>query len=137
MTVRVHYFNANRCQNLRGYWIDRVLLDLGLSVILLPYYIYKELGLGELKPTCVTLKLANHSIKVSRGIIEDVFIQVDTVYYLVDFIILDTQPVECESSKRHILAILGRPFLATANAFIYCRNELLKLSFGNITLETN
>ena len=63
--------------------------------------------------------------------------QVDTVYYLVDFIILDTQPVEFESSKRHIPVILGRPFLATANAIIHCRNELLKLSFGNITLETN
>ena len=54
-----------------------------------------------------------------------------------DFIILDTQPVECESSMRYIPVILGRPFLATVNAIIHCRNELLKLSFGNITLETN
>ena len=50
---------------------------------------------------------------------------------------LDTQPVESESSKRHIPVILGRPFLATANAIIHCRNGLLKLSFGNITLEKN
>ena len=64
-------------------------------------------------------------------------IQVDIVYNPVDFIILDTQPVECESSKRHILVILGRPFLATTNAIIHCRNGLLKLLFGNITLETN
>ncbi|GFZ16814.1 hypothetical protein Acr_26g0000840 [Actinidia rufa] len=32
---------------------------------------------------------------------------------------------------------LGRPFLATANAVIHCRHGLLKLSFGNMTLETN
>ena len=64
-------------------------------------------------------------------------IQVDTVYYPVDFIVLDTQPVESESYKHHIPVILGRPFLATANAIIHCRNGLLKLSFGNITLETN
>ena len=54
-----------------------------------------------------------------------------------DFIILDTQLVESKLSKRHIPVILGRPFLATTNAIIYYRNELLNLSFGNITLETN
>ena len=120
-----------------GYRIDRALLDLGSSVNLLPYHVYKDLGLGELKPTRVTLELADRSIKVPRGVVEDVLIQVDTVYYPVDFIVLDTQHVESESSKRHIPVILGRPFLATSNAIIHCRNGLLKLSFGNITLETN
>ncbi|XP_031282800.1 uncharacterized protein LOC116141434 [Pistacia vera] len=33
--------------------------------------------------------------------------------------------------------ILGRPFLATANALINCRNGLMTLSFGNMTLEVN
>jgi len=47
---------------------------------------------------------------------------------------LDTQPVEaCNSFP----VILGRPFLATSNALINCRNGLMKLSFGNITLEMN
>ena len=88
-----------------GYRIDQALLDLGSSVNLLPYSVYKELGLGELKPTRVTLELTDQSVKIPRGIIEDVLIQIDTVYYLVDFIILDTQLVESESSKRHILVI--------------------------------
>ena len=103
----------------------------------LPYSVYKELDLGELKPTCITLELANRSVKVSKGIIEDELIQVDTIYYQIDFIVLDTQPIEFELSKRHIPVILRQPFLATANAIIHCRNGLLKLSFGNITLETN
>ncbi|GFS42481.1 hypothetical protein Acr_00g0080060 [Actinidia rufa] len=120
-----------------GCKIDRALLNLGSSVNLLSYSVYKDLGLGELKPTRVTLELANRSIKVPRGIVEDVLIQVDTVYYPVDFIVLDTQPVYCESSKRHIPIILGRPFLAIANAVIHCRHGLLKLSFGNMTLEIN
>jgi hypothetical protein len=47
---------------------------------------------------------------------------------------LDTQPVEaCNSFP----VILGRPFLATSNALINCRNGLMKLSFGNMTLEMN
>ena len=101
--------------------IDRILFDLGSSVNLLPYSIYKELDLGELKSTHATLEWADRSVKVPRCIVEDVHIQVDIVYYLVYFIILDTQLVECELSKRHILVILGRPFLATTNTIIHCR----------------
>jgi hypothetical protein len=63
------------------------LLDLGASVNLLPYSVYVQLGLGELKPTSVTLQLADRSMKVPRGIIEDVLIKVDKFYYLVDFIV--------------------------------------------------
>ena len=140
MKVKAQSFNANMCQNIRTpvlRLVDRAFLNIGSSGNLLPYSVYKELGLGELKSTRVTLKLADRSVKVLRGIIEDVLIQVDTIYYLVDFIVLDTQPVESESSKRHILVILGWPFLATVNVIIHYRNGLLKLLFYNITFETN
>ena len=33
--------------------------------------------------------------------------------------------------------ILGRPFLATLNAIINCRNGVMKLTFGNMSLELN
>ena len=59
----------------------------------------------------------------------------DKFYYLVDFLILDTQSVVNMESK--IPIILGRPFLATANALINCRNGLMKMTFGNMTLEVN
>uniref|UniRef100_A0A2N9GKN7 Retrotransposon gag domain-containing protein n=1 Tax=Fagus sylvatica TaxID=28930 RepID=A0A2N9GKN7_FAGSY len=52
--------------------IDRALLDLGASVNLLPYSVYEQLGLGELKPTKVVLQLADRSIRKPRGIVEDV-----------------------------------------------------------------
>ena len=39
--------------------IDKALLDLGASVNLLPYSMYKQLGLGELKSTNITLSLAD------------------------------------------------------------------------------
>ncbi|XP_057954056.1 uncharacterized protein LOC131148356 [Malania oleifera] len=51
--------------------IGRVLLDLGSSVNLLPFLIYEQLGLGELKRTTMMLQLANQSVKALRGIIED------------------------------------------------------------------
>jgi hypothetical protein len=71
---------------------------------------------------------------VPRGIIKDVLVQVDKLVYPVDFIFLDTQSVEACNSF-HV--ILGRPFLATSNVLINCRNGLMKLSFGNMTLEMN
>ncbi|XP_059458376.1 uncharacterized protein LOC132187972 [Corylus avellana] len=73
--------------------IERALLDLGASVNLLPYSVYVQLGLGELRPTSMTLQLADRSVKVPRGIVEDVLIKVDKFYFPVDFIVLDTEPV--------------------------------------------
>ena len=57
--------------------IERALLDLGASVNLLPYSVFQSLNLGELKPTFVTLLLADRFVKVPRGIVEDVLVQVD------------------------------------------------------------
>ncbi|XP_026384340.1 uncharacterized protein LOC113279912, partial [Papaver somniferum] len=115
--------------------VNKALLDLGASVNLLPYSVYEQLGLGELKPTSITLQLADRSVKIPRGVVEDVLIKVDKFYFPVDFIVLDTQPVQ--NPDCHIPVILGRPFLATSNAIINCRNGVLKLSFGNMTVELN
>ncbi|XP_057491359.1 uncharacterized protein LOC130777083 [Actinidia eriantha] len=115
--------------------IERALLDLGASVNLLPYSVYKQLGLGELKPTNITLQLADRSTRIPRGMVEDVLIQVDKFYFPADFIVLDTQPVE--NPHNHIPIILGRPFLATSDAFIQCRNGVMRLKFGNMTCELN
>nr|CAN72596.1 hypothetical protein VITISV_017641 [Vitis vinifera] len=100
-----------------------------------PYSIYKQLGLGELKPTSITLSLADRSVKIPRGIIEDVLVQVDNFYYPVDFVVLDTDPIFKEAN--YVPIILGRPFLTTSNAIINCRNGLMQLTFDNMTLELN
>ena len=119
--------------NICGTCIDKSLLDLGASVNLLPYSMYKQLGLGELKPTNITLSLADRSVKIPKGIVEDVLVKVEKFYYPVDFVVLDTEPIANEPN--HVPIILGRPFLATANAIINCRNGVMQLTFGNMTLE--
>ena len=121
--------------NIGGISVEKALLDLGASVNLLPYSMYKQLGLGELKPTSITLSLADRSIKIPKGTIEDVLIQVDRFYYPVDFVVLDTEPVAVGTNRVPI--ILGRPFLATSNAIINCRNGVMQITFGNMTLELN
>ena len=74
-------------------------------------------------------------MKIPRGIIEDVLIQIDKFFYPVDFIVIDTQHVR--DPKKHTPVILGRHFLATAYGLINCRNGNMQLSFGNMTMELN
>ena len=81
--------------------------------------IFRRLGLGEARPTTVTLQLENRSLKQPRGgggggggggrgrVIEDVLVKVDKFIFRVDFIVLDME----EDKEIHI--VLGRPFLAT------------------------
>ena len=121
--------------NIGGTCVEKALVDLWASVNLLPYSVYKQLGLGELKPTSIKLSLVDRSIKMPKGIVEDVLIQVDKFYYHVDFVVLDTKPVVVGTN--YVPIILGRPFLATSNAIINCRNGVMKLAFGNMTLELN
>ena len=115
--------------------MEKALLDLGASVNLLPYSIYKQLGLGKLKPTSITLSLEDRSVKIPRGMIEDVLVQVDKFYYPMEFFVLDTDPVV--KGINYVPIILGRPFLATSNVIINCRNGVMQLTFGNMTLELN
>ena len=121
--------------NIGGNCIDKALLDLGASVNLMPYSVYMQLGLGELKPTTITLSLADRSVKIPKGIVEDVLVKIDKFYYPVDFVVLDTEPSSNEPN--HVPIILGRPFLATANAIINFRNGIMQLTFGDMTLELN
>ena len=74
-------------------------------------------------------------MKIPKGIVEDVLVKIDKFYYPVDFVVLDTEPSSNEPN--HVPIILGRPFMATANAIINCRNGLMQLTFGDMTLELN
>ncbi|RVW23642.1 Retrovirus-related Pol polyprotein from transposon 17.6 [Vitis vinifera] len=92
--------------NIGGTHVEKALLDLGASVV-----------------------------KIPRGVIEDVLVQVDKFYYPVDFVVLDTDSSVKE--ENYVPIILGRPFLATSNAIVNCRNGVMQLTFGNMTLELN
>ena len=74
-------------------------------------------------------------MKIPKGIVEDVLVKVDKFYYPVHFVVFDTEPIASEPN--HVVIILGRAFLATANAIINCRNGVMQLTFGNMTLELN
>jgi len=68
-------------------------------------------------------------------LIEDVLVKVGDFIYPVDFVVLETEVVV--SPENEIPVILGRPFLATCNALINCKDGKMKLTFGNMTMEVN
>ncbi|XP_062081084.1 uncharacterized protein LOC133785884 [Humulus lupulus] len=92
--------------------VGRVLCDLGASINLMPMSIFKKLGIGEARPTTVTLQLADRSMAHLEGNIEDVLVQVDEFIFLADFIILNYE------ADKDVPIILGRPFLATGRTLI-------------------
>ena len=100
---------------------ERALCDLAASINLMPLSIFKRLGLGEARPTTVTLQLADRSLKHPRGVIEDVLVKVDKFIFPADFIVLDME------ENKEIPIILGRPFLATGRAMIDVQRGELKL----------
>ncbi|GJU98606.1 reverse transcriptase domain-containing protein [Tanacetum coccineum] len=107
--------------------LDRTnaLADSGASIDLLPHSIYKKIGLGALKPTRMTLELANRSVKHPMGIVEDVVVRVDGFTFLADFVVVNFEP------DPRVPIILGRPFLRTIKAVIDLYEEKLTLRVGS------
>jgi len=87
----------------------------------MPLSVFRTLGLGEPKPTSVSLQLADRSIKYPRGVIKDVLVKVEKLYFLADFIVLDIE------KDREVPLFSGRPFLATGNTLIDAQQGKLTL----------
>ncbi|XP_057251679.1 uncharacterized protein LOC130591783 [Beta vulgaris subsp. vulgaris] len=104
------------------------------SVNLIPYSVYEKLGLGELQLANMTLQLADRSFGMPRGRIDDVLVKVDNVFFPVDFVVLDIDP---NLPKNNLPVILGRPFLATADATINCRTGVMDVSILNMRVKLN
>ena len=82
----------------------RALCDLGASINLMPLSIFRHLGLGEARPTIVTLQLADRSLKHPKGMIEDVLVKVKKFIFPANFIVLDME------EDKEIPIILGDHF---------------------------
>ncbi|XP_068332811.1 uncharacterized protein [Pyrus communis] len=86
--------------------VEKAMLDLGASINLMPYSVYLQLGLGELKATTISLQLADRSVKYPR--------------------VLDME--EAPIHDRELPILLGRPFMATAKTIIDVQNGLLTMT---------
>ncbi|XP_062086075.1 uncharacterized protein LOC133792176 [Humulus lupulus] len=105
--------------SIRGQNVGKTLCDLGASINLMPMSIFKKLGIGEARPTILTLQLADHSMVHPEGKTEDILVQVEKFIFSADFIILDYH------EEIDVPIIFGRPFLATRRTLIDVENESL------------
>ena len=60
--------------------IEKVMYDLGASVSLLPLSLFKSMGIGELKPTTMTLKLVDRTTICPIRFVEDIPVKIETIY---------------------------------------------------------
>ncbi|GJU08353.1 reverse transcriptase domain-containing protein [Tanacetum coccineum] len=97
------------------------LADFGASINLMPYSLYAKLSLETLKPTKMSVKLADRSFQYPVGIAENMLVEVGKFTFPADFVILEME----EDSK--VPLILGRLFLHTDDAVIRVKHKQLNL----------
>ncbi|GKD86615.1 reverse transcriptase domain-containing protein [Tanacetum coccineum] len=101
------------------------LADLGASINLMPFSVWKKLNLPNLTPTCMTLELADCSISQLIGIAKDVNVKVGVFQFPADFVVVDFEP------DPRVPLILERCFLKTGRALIDVYEGELTLRVDN------
>nr|GEZ66200.1 reverse transcriptase domain-containing protein [Tanacetum cinerariifolium] len=96
------------------------LADLGASINLMPFSVWKRLSLPDLTPTCMTLELADRSMSRPVGVAEDVYVKVGSFHFSVDFVVVDFDV------DPRVPLILERSFLKIGRALI----DVFEGSFG-------
>ncbi|XP_076939596.1 uncharacterized protein LOC143608441 [Bidens hawaiensis] len=114
--------------------LPRAMLDLGASINVLPYSIFKTLNVGPLKRTGVTIQLANRSVVYPKGVLEDVLVQVNELIFPADFYVLDMEDDDTPNSSS---ILLGRPFLKTSRTKIDVYNGTLSMEFDGDVINFN
>ena len=74
--------------NIRHKSFPRSLCDLGSSVNLMPHSVAISLGYDKFKPTKITLVLADRSVRIPEGVLDDVPIKINNCHVPTDFVVL-------------------------------------------------
>ncbi|XP_070022152.1 uncharacterized protein [Nicotiana sylvestris] len=90
----------------------KALCDLGASINLMPYSVFKTLGIEQPRPTSMRLKTTDRTMKRPLEIIEDVLVRVDKFILQANFIFLD-----CEVDYE-VPIILRRPFFVVGKVLV-------------------
>src|ERR1044071_777405 len=108
------------------------MLDLGVSINVLPSYFLDSLNLGPLVNTRVAIQLADRSNILPLGKLEDVLVSVGEFTYPADFYV-----IQMVYEEKAVPIILGRPFMRTVNALIDVREGSMKLECGCKVINLN
>ncbi|GJU96484.1 reverse transcriptase domain-containing protein [Tanacetum coccineum] len=111
--------------------VCHALADLGASINLMPFSIWKKLSLPELTPTRMTLELADRSITSLMGVAEDVFVKVGKFHFPTDFVVVDFD------ADPRVPLILERSFWRTGCALIDVYGEEITLRVNDEAVTFN
>lgn len=67
------------------------MLDLRVSINVIPYFIYSLLNIGPLKDIGVIIQLIDRSNAYPNGVLENVLVQVNDTLFHANFYVLDIQ----------------------------------------------
>ncbi|GJU34412.1 hypothetical protein Tco_1182766 [Tanacetum coccineum] len=104
---------------------NNALADLGAGINIMPFSMYKRLGIGKLETIKMNIELADNSKCIPKGIVRNLLIKIDKFILPIDFIILDV----LEDFRMPV--ILGRPLLTTAHAKVDVFKRSISLEVGN------
>nr|GEW27953.1 reverse transcriptase domain-containing protein [Tanacetum cinerariifolium] len=107
------------------------LADLGASINLMPFSVWKRLSLPDLTPMCMNLKLADRSISRPVGVAEDVYVKVGSFHFPSDFVVADFD------ADPRVPLILKRSFFKTGRALIDVFEGELTLRVGKEAITFN
>nr|GEY24213.1 reverse transcriptase domain-containing protein [Tanacetum cinerariifolium] len=107
------------------------LADIGASINLMPFFVWKSLTLPDLTPTCMTLELADCLISHPVGVAEDVYVKVGSFHFPTDFVVVDFD------ADPRVSLILGRSFLKTGRSLIDVFEGELTLRVGKEAITLN
>jgi hypothetical protein len=112
---------------------EGAMLDLGASINLMPYHIYENLSLDDIKPLNISLKMADQRSVTPRGVVENILVKIDELLIPADFVVLDMKE-STNGDENEIPIILGRPFMATAGTKIDVQKGILTMTVFNTTV---
>ncbi|GKC78602.1 zinc knuckle CX2CX4HX4C containing protein, partial [Tanacetum coccineum] len=92
--------------------VSNALADLGASISVMPFSMFKRLGLGNPRSINLVIEMADRSMQSPKRIVENVLVKIHKFIFPVDFVILDIV------KDNKVPIILGRPMLATTHARI-------------------
>ncbi|XP_071940077.1 uncharacterized protein [Coffea arabica] len=114
--------------------IRRAMLDLGVSINVMPKSIYASLKLGPLKETGIIIQLADRTNAYPDGLIEDVLVKVNDLVFPADFYVLN---MDDDHSSDPSPLLLGRPFMSTAQTKIDVNKGTLSMEFDGKIVHFN
>ncbi|XP_027082155.1 uncharacterized protein [Coffea arabica] len=114
--------------------IGRAMLDLGVSINVMPNSIYASLNLDPLKDMGIIIQLADRTNAYPDRLVENVLGKINELVFPADFYVLD---IDDEHSHDPSPLLLGRPFLSTARTKIDVNKGTMSMEFGGEIVHFN